>query len=111
MASGMRILLIGSGAREHALAWRLAMDPAVRHVYVAPGNGGIDGLKATCLAARAGSDWLREAKDRKVDLTVVGPEKPLVAGLVDTFLDAGLPILGPTAAAARIEGSKVFAKG
>ena len=97
----MRLLVIGSGGREHALVWKLAQSPGVT-LYASPGNPGM-ARHATCLP-------LAEAKALKPDLTVVGPEVPLVEGIVDEFRAAGLPIVGPTAAAARLEGSKVFAK-
>ena len=97
----MRILVIGSGGREHALVWKLAQSPGVS-VYAAPGNPGM-ARHATCLP-------LSEAQALRPDLTIVGPEVPLVEGIVDDFRSRGLPIVGPTADAARLEGSKVFAK-
>ncbi|WP_298577206.1 phosphoribosylamine--glycine ligase [uncultured Luteimonas sp.] len=109
----MKILVIGSGGREHALAWKLAQSPRVSEVIVAPGNAGTAteprcrnaAVKATDLEA-----LLQLAQDEDVALTVVGPEVPLVAGVVDRFRAAGLRIFGPTAAAAQLEGSKAFAK-
>ena len=109
----MKILVIGSGGREHALAWKLAQSPRVAEVIVAPGNAGTAteakcrnaAVKATDLAG-----LLALAQREGVALTVVGPEGPLVAGVVDRFRAAGLRIFGPTAAAARLEGSKAFAK-
>jgi phosphoribosylamine---glycine ligase len=99
----MRILVIGSGGREHALAWRLAKTA---DVFVIPGNPGIAQV-ATCLPA---GDPLAAAQAVAADLAIVGPEAPLVEGVVDRFRAAGLSIFGPTAAAARLEGSKIFAK-
>jgi phosphoribosylamine--glycine ligase len=107
----MKLLVIGSGGREHALAWRLAQSPKVSRVYVAPGNGGTaheDGLFNVDLTAH--DALVRFARDEKVHATVVGPEGPLAAGVVDVFRDAGLRILGPTKAAAQLESSKDFAK-
>jgi phosphoribosylamine--glycine ligase len=105
----MKILVIGSGGREHALAWRLAQSPA--QVYATPGNPGIATF-ATCVPAGEGTPeaYLRIAESVGADLTVVGPEAPLVAGIVDVFRAAKRPIFGPTAEAARLEGSKVFTK-
>ncbi|MEN1929662.1 phosphoribosylamine--glycine ligase [Luteimonas sp. MJ250] len=109
----MKILVIGSGGREHALAWKLAQSPRVAEVLVAPGNAGtatearcrnVD-IKATDIEA-----LLALARDEGVAFTVVGPEVPLVAGIVDRFQAAGLRIFGPGAAAAQLEGSKAFAK-
>ncbi len=97
----MRILIIGSGGREHALAWKLAQSRDVE-LLASPGNPGIAKV-ATCLP-------LEDARARHPDLTVVGPEVPLVDGIVDSFRAAGLPIVGPVREAARLEGSKVFAK-
>jgi phosphoribosylamine--glycine ligase len=109
----MKILIIGSGGREHALAWKVAQSPKVEHVYVAPGNPGI-ALEPGCeqLAIEAGDidGLLRFARTREIDLTIVGPEAPLVAGIVDRFREAGLRIFGPTQAAAQLEGSKAFTK-
>ncbi|MGB9670183.1 MAG: phosphoribosylamine--glycine ligase [Halothiobacillaceae bacterium] len=109
----MKILVIGSGGREHALAWKLAQSPRVAKVYVAPGNAGTAreakcenvGIQATDVPA-----LFAFARDRTIDLTVVGPEGPLAAGVVDTFRDGGLRIFGPTREAAQLESSKAFAK-
>ncbi|MFP4272015.1 MAG: phosphoribosylamine--glycine ligase [Halothiobacillaceae bacterium] len=109
----MKVLVIGGGGREHALAWKLAQSPRVERVYVAPGNPGT-AREAKCenvdIAPTDISALYRFAGDRGVDLTVVGPEAPLVAGVVDTFRDGGLKIFGPTKAAAQLEGSKAFTK-
>ena len=105
----MNILVIGSGGREHAIAWRLAKSPLVRNLYAAPGNPGIARV-AECKPAASIEDYLSLATQLNIDLTVVGPEAPLVAGIVDRFRAAGLAIFGPTAAAARLEGSKSFSK-
>jgi len=106
----MRILVIGSGWREHALAWKLSQSPSV-HVYASPGNPGMARC-GDCLPAGDGSPkaLLAVAESVKADVTVVGPEAPLVAGVVDAFHAAGRPIIGPTAENARLEGSKIFAK-
>jgi len=107
----MNLLVIGSGGREHALAWRLAQSPRIGRIYVAPGNAGTaqeDGLFNIPLTAI--SDLLDFARKEAIALTVVGPEAPLSAGIVDTFRSAGLRIFGPTLAAARLEASKDFAK-
>jgi len=109
----LKILVIGSGGREHALAWKLAQSPRVSEVIVAPGNAGT-ATEGKCrnVAVKVNDldGLLRLARDEQVALTVVGPEVPLVAGVVDRFRDAGLRIFGPTAAAAQLEGSKAFAK-
>ncbi|HXA64558.1 MAG TPA: phosphoribosylamine--glycine ligase [Bryobacteraceae bacterium] len=102
----MKILVIGSGGREHALCWKLAQSPKTSALYAAPGNPGIASV-ATCLAV---TDYLLAAESIDADLTVVGPEAPLAAGVVDLFRAKGRPIVGPTAAAARLESSKAFAK-
>ena len=107
----MNILIIGGGGREHALAWRLAQSPSRPKLYATPGNPGI-GKVATCipLADSLPATLLAVAESVSADLTVVGPEAPLVAGVVDCFRAAGRLIVGPTAEAARLEGSKVYAK-
>lgn len=109
----MKILVIGSGGREHALAWKLAQSPRVTEVIVAPGNAGTaheDKCRNANVEAKNLDGLVRLAQNAKADLTVVGPEVPLVAGVVDRFREAGLRIFGPTAAAAQLEGSKAFAK-
>ena len=107
----MRVLLVGSGGREHALAWRLAASKELDELHAAPGNPGIASL-ATChpVAADDGDGLLGLARSLEVDLVVVGPEAPLVHGVADALRHAGIPVFGPSAAAARIEGSKLFAK-
>lgn len=109
--STKKVLVVGQGGREHALVWKLAQSPQVGKIYAAPGNPGIAQL-AECVAIQADDveGLLQLAVREKVDLTVVGPEAPLMAGLVDRFQAAGLNAFGPSAAAARLEGSKVFAK-
>jgi phosphoribosylamine--glycine ligase len=102
----MKILVVGSGGREHALCWKLAQSPKTSALYAAPGNPGIAQL-ATCLST---TDYLAVAESIDADLTVVGPETPLAAGIVDHFRAKGRRIVGPTAAAARLESSKAFAK-
>jgi phosphoribosylamine--glycine ligase len=111
----MKILLIGSGGREHALAWKLAQSPQVQTVFVAPGNGGT----ATAKQVSAGienlpitglQDLADFAKREKIHLTIVGPEAPLAAGIVDVFRNNGLRIFGPTQLAAQLESSKDFSK-
>jgi phosphoribosylamine--glycine ligase len=103
------VLVVGSGGREHALAWKLARDGA--DVLVAPGNAGTATVaENVAVAADDIPSLIKLARDRNVDLTVVGPEAPLVAGIVDAFTDAGLRIFGPTAKAAQLEGSKLFCK-
>ncbi len=109
----MKILIVGSGGREHALAWHLAQSPRVQKVYVAPGNAGTDletGVENIPLAADNIDGLLNFAGLHHIELTIVGPEAPLVAGIVDVFSAAGLPCFGPSAAAAQLEGSKAFAK-
>lgn len=107
----MKLLVIGSGGREHALAWRLAQNPRVQRVYVAPGNAGTaheDGLFNVNLHDI--SNLVKFAQHEKIYVTVVGPEAPLAAGVVDAFHAAGLRIFGPTQRAAQLESSKDFAK-
>jgi phosphoribosylamine---glycine ligase len=102
----MKILVVGSGGREHALCWKLSQNAAVTSLYAAPGNPGIAQV-ATCLDT---VDYLAAAESVGADLTVVGPEGPLAAGIVDRFRAKGRCIVGPTAGAARLESSKAFAK-
>jgi phosphoribosylamine---glycine ligase len=107
----MKILVVGNGGREHALAWRLAQSPRVQCVYVAPGNGGTAHEPVLRNVPITNSVKLAEfARDEGIAFTVVGPEAPLAAGLVDLFREKGLRIFGPTQAAARLESSKDFAK-
>lgn len=109
----MKVLVIGSGGREHALAWKAAQSPQVETVYVAPGNAGTarePGLENVAIGAEDILALFRFAADNAIDLTIVGPEAPLVAGIVDTFRDGGLKVFGPSRDAARLEGSKAFAK-
>ena len=107
----MKVLLVGGGGREHSLAWAIARSPLVTTLYAAPGNPGI-ARHATCvpIGADAIDEIVAFASRERIDLTVVGPEVPLVAGLADRLAAAGLPVFGPSAAAARIEGSKAFSK-
>jgi phosphoribosylamine--glycine ligase len=106
-----KVLVVGAGGREHALAWRLARDPSVTELLAAPGNPGI-AREARCAPVAADDlDGLVELAEREdVDLTVVGPEAPLVAGLADRLSERGRVVFGPSAAAARLEGSKAWAK-
>ncbi|MFN2348093.1 MAG: phosphoribosylamine--glycine ligase [Thioalkalivibrio sp.] len=109
----MKVLVIGGGGREHALAWKLAQSPRVETVYVAPGNAGT-AMEPRCMNVDVDVTdipaLVHFAQSQGVDLTVVGPEGPLVAGVVDAFQEAGLAIFGPTAKAAQLEGSKAFSK-
>lgn len=107
----MNVLLVGSGGREHALAWKLAQSPSLSELHAAPGNPGIARL-GTCHPVRADDveGVVELARDLRSDLVVVGPEAPLVAGVADALRRASIPVFGPSAAAARIEGSKHFAK-
>ncbi len=107
----MKILVIGSGGREHALAWKLAQSPRVHKVFVAPGNAGTaleSGLEND--PANSVAEWIALVRREEIALTVVGPEAPLAAGVVDAFRAEGLPIFGPTKACAQLESSKDFAK-
>jgi len=109
----MKVLVIGGGGREHALAWKLAQSPRVDEVIVAPGNAGTahePGLRNEAVAVTDIDGLLALARREQIGLTVVGPEVPLVAGVVDRFTAEGLRCFGPTAAAAQLEGSKAFAK-
>ena len=107
----MNILIIGSGGREHTLVWKIAQSPRVKKIYCAPGNGGISQV-AECVPIQAADvpALLNFAREKKIDFTVVGPEAPLAAGIVDEFGKEGLRIFGPTKVAAELEVSKVFAK-
>src|SRR5690606_5407012 len=108
----MKVLVIGSGGREHAIAWKAAQSPRVEEVLVAPGNAGTalePKIRNIGIDASDDERLLELARAESVGLTIVGPEQPLVAGLVDRFEAAGLRCFGPTAAAARLEGSKTFA--
>src|SRR5882672_8715194 len=107
----MKVLVIGSGGREHALTWKLRRSPRVSQIYCAPGNGGISG-DAECVPADLKSleSLLAVANQTQPDLTVVGPEVPLQLGIVDEFNKRGWPVFGPTKAAAQLESSKSFAK-
>jgi len=107
----MKVLVIGSGGREHALAWKIAQSPKLQCVYVAPGNGGTaSDSKMQNVPLSNVQDLKHWAIDNGIDLTVVGPEGPLSEGVVDVFRDAGLRIVGPTQAAAQLESSKAFSK-
>src|SRR6187402_1685206 len=109
----MKLLLIGSGGREHALAWRLKQSARVDEVIVAPGNAGTarePGIRNVDVATTDIDALIALAQRENVALTVVGPEAPLVAGVVDRFRAAGLACFGPTRIAAQLEGSKAFAK-
>ncbi|EJL6491857.1 phosphoribosylamine--glycine ligase [Vibrio cholerae] len=109
----MQVLIIGSGGREHALAWKVAQNPQVDTIYVAPGNAGT-ALEHKVQNVNIGITDIPAlvafAQDKAVELTIVGPEAPLVIGVVDAFRAAGLPIFGPTQGAAQLEGSKAFTK-
>lgn len=107
----MKILVIGSGGREHALVWKLAQSDTVKKIYSAPGNAGIS-QNAECINIKADDikSLVDFAKKNDIDLTIVGPEMPLVLGIVDVFTKEGLKIFGPSQKAARLEGSKVFSK-
>lgn len=107
----MRVLVVGNGGREHGLVWKIRQSPKVSEVLCAPGNAGIE-TEAACVDVEANDleGLLRLAKDRRVDLTVVGPEAPLALGIVDLFQEEGLRIFGPTREAVQLEASKSFAK-
>lgn len=109
----MNILIIGNGGREHALGWKVAQSPLADKIYVAPGNAGTalePRLENVAIAATDIAGLLAFAQSHDIGLTIVGPEAPLVIGVVDAFRDAGLTIFGPTQAAAQLEGSKAFTK-
>ena len=107
----MKVLVIGGGGREHALAWKLSQSERIQKVYVAPGNGGTardpNLVDVPITDVKALREWARQ---EKIELTVVGPEAPLAAGVVDEFRAHGMRIFGPTQAAAQLESSKAFSK-
>ena len=107
----MKVLIVGSGGREHAIAWKVAQSPRVEKIYCAPGNGGIAQV-AECVPIGAMEfDRLVDfARDKEIDLTVIGMDDPLVGGVVDAFEAAGLRVFGPRKNAAILEGSKAFSK-
>ncbi|MDD5747775.1 MAG: phosphoribosylamine--glycine ligase [Actinomycetota bacterium] len=107
----MRAMVVGSGAREHALGWKISKSPLIRDIIFVPGNPGMAEI-GECMSAnpQGVSEVARIAKEKRVDLTVVGPEAPLMAGIVDELEASGLKVFGPTSSAAKIEGSKSFAK-
>ena len=106
----MKILVVGSGGREHALVWKLAQSPLAEKIYCAPGNDGMKEAELVPIKADDLDGLLAFALKEKIDLTVVGPEVPLTLGIVDLFQENGLKIFGPTKRAAEIEGSKAFSK-
>jgi phosphoribosylamine--glycine ligase len=107
----LKLMVVGNGAREHTLVWKLAQSPKVEQIYVAPGNAGTQSIAHNLQIGPTKIEELAAAvQDRRIDLTIVGPEAPLSLGIVDLFLSRGLAIFGPTQAAAQIESSKVFAK-
>src|ERR1700694_693304 len=107
----MRVVVVGQGAREHAIAWKLRQSPLVKEIYAAPGNAGIAAV-ADCVNIGVADiiEIADFAEGMKMDLTVVGPELPLTLGIVDEFQKRELPIFGPSRLAAELEGSKVFSK-
>ncbi|MGB5329790.1 MAG: phosphoribosylamine--glycine ligase [Gammaproteobacteria bacterium] len=109
----MKVLIVGGGGREHALAWKAAQSKLVQQVYIAPGNAGTaleDGMENVAIGAEDIDGLLEFASTNQIELTIVGPEAPLVAGIVDRFEDSGLTIFGPRSNAAQLEGSKTFTK-
>ncbi|WP_372383781.1 phosphoribosylamine--glycine ligase [Vibrio sp. BS-M-Sm-2] len=109
----MRVLIIGAGGREHALGWKAAQNPNVETVFIAPGNAGTalePKLENVNIGVEDIAGLVAFAQEKKIELTIVGPEAPLVIGVVDAFREVGLPIFGPTQAAAQLEGSKAFTK-
>jgi len=107
----MRVLVVGSGGREHALVWKLLRSPSVKKVYCAPGNAGIEQLADLVPIQQTDIESLAQfARQEQIDLTVVGPEQPLTMGIVDLFETAGMRIFGPSKTAAMLEGSKIFSK-
>jgi phosphoribosylamine--glycine ligase len=107
----MRVLVVGAGGREHALAWKISRSPLVRELFAAPGNPGIARVaRSVALEVHDVEGIARWSRENQIDLVVIGPEAPLVAGLADRVGREGIPVFGPSAAAAEIEGSKAFAK-
>ncbi|CEP23369.1 unnamed protein product [Cyberlindnera jadinii] len=111
----LNLLVVGNGGREHALVWKLAQSPSVEHIYVAPGNGGTDSLPNVTNVAIGSSAADFEklaafAQEKKIDLVVPGPEQPLVDGISTVFKKIGIPVFGPSAKAAMMEGSKALSK-
>ena len=109
----MNVLIVGSGGREHALAWKAAQSATATEIFVAPGNAGTSlepGITNIDIAADNIDALLQFAQEKNIELTIVGPEVPLVAGIVDRFEQAGLRIFGPNKRAAQLEGSKSFCK-
>jgi phosphoribosylamine--glycine ligase len=109
----MKILIVGSGGREHALAWKVKQSSTISTVFVAPGNAGTaleEGIENIAISVEDIPALLNFAKTEGIDLTIIGPEVPLVAGIVDTFTEVGLKCFGPTAQAAQLEGSKTYCK-
>jgi len=107
----MRILIVGGGGREHALAWKLAQSPSCEAMFAAPGNAGTAQVGENLPIHDSDIEAIcNSAAERRIDLVVVGPEAPLAAGLIDTLNERGIPAFGPTQSAARIESSKWFAK-
>jgi len=105
----MKVMLIGSGGREHCIAWKLKQNPEVKELYCVPGNGGMSSL-GVCITLNTIPEMIQFAKEKGIDLTLVGPEAPLASGIVDLFKAEGLTIIGPNQKAARLESSKVYAK-
>ena len=108
----MNILVLGGGGREHAIAWALAKSPRTDSLYVAPGNGGTDGIAQNVpdLNPEDGQAVLAFVRENAIDFVVIGPEAPLVAGVADVLRAAGVPTFGPDAQGAQLEGSKTFSK-
>jgi phosphoribosylamine--glycine ligase len=107
----LKILLVGSGGREHAIAWKISQSPKLEKLFIAPGNAGTKSIGTNVEISDTDIEALKNfALAREIDLTIVGPEAPLALGIVDVFVETGLSIFGPTASAARLESSKSFAK-